>query len=180
MATKNGKPTDPSASATDGLSSFCKLLPLGEKNQNVKIPSFTNGIRTSLINARTMTRVDDEHMEMEKMDILLKGDTDGKDLSVKMRTATYHMPSSVISSDQRSRVSRNDFQLEGDSLVFDTRTQEGKMVGHVEMIIFDADMLKSKSADSAGAENKSKEKPEKTEAAPTSGATPNAESKETK
>jgi hypothetical protein len=160
---KDGKPVTPAASPTDGLSAFCRLLPLGEKNQNVKIPSFTDGIRTSLINARTMTRVDDDHMEMEGMDMLLKGETDGQDLSVKLHVATYDMPSAVLSSDQRSRVSRNDFQIEGDSLVFDTHTQQGKMVGHVQMIIFDSDMLKGKSQDTTKPDNKPTEKADKEE-----------------
>ena len=138
---KDGKPAAKPADPSDGLSSFCRLLPLGQKNLDVKIPSFTDGRLTSLIKSHTMTRVDDDHMEMEKMDVVLKGQTEATDMNVKMRTAVYHMPTSVLSSDDRSRVSRNDFQIEGDSLVFDTRTQQGKMAGHVEMIIYDSAKL---------------------------------------
>ena len=124
-----------------------------------------------------MTRVDDDNMDMEKMDILLKGEADAKDLSVKLRTAIYHMPAGVLKSDKRSRVSRDDFQIEGDSLVFDTHTQQGKMVGHVQMIIFDADTLKGKPADAPKAGEKTDAQPEKKT---TDGTAAREEKKETK
>jgi hypothetical protein len=51
------------------------------------------------------------------------------------------MPSQILSSETRSRVSREDFDLQGDSMIFDTRTGQGKMTGNVRMVIFDADSL---------------------------------------
>lgn len=126
------------ADATQGLGAFGMLLPLGQKNLDVKIPSFKDGLPSSLIRAGSMTRLDDEYMEMEKLDIRLFGQIREKDVRVQLVTGEYHMPTQMLSSEQRSRISREDFQLEGDTLIFDTVTQQGKMVGNVQMVIFDS------------------------------------------
>lgn len=127
------------AQVTQGLGAFGKVLPVGEKNLDVKIPSFKDGLPSSTLRAGSMTRVDDENMQMERMDIRLYGETHDKDVRIQLPTAVYHMPSQILSSITRSRVSRDDFDLQGDSMIFDTRTQQGKMVGNVRMVIYDAD-----------------------------------------
>jgi len=124
--------------SAQGLGAFGMLLPLGQKNLDVKIPSFKDGLPSSLIRAGSMTRLDDEYMEMEKLDIRLFGEVREKDVRVQLVTGEYHMPTQLLSSEQRSRISRVDFQLEGDKMVFDTKTQQGKMTGNVQMVIFDS------------------------------------------
>lgn len=124
--------------SAQGLGPFGKVLPVGEKNLDVKIPSFKDGVPTSTIVAKTMMRLDDENMGMEGMVIRLYGESHDKDLRISLITANYHMPSQILSSDKRSRVSRNDFDLQGDSMIFDTRTRQGTMTGNVRMVISDA------------------------------------------
>lgn len=138
-ATADAQPADP----TGGLQSFCKMLPVGQKNAGVKIPSFTDGVPTSIITSKTMTRLDDENMAMEGMNIKLFDQKSGrsKDLNVRLKTGNYHMPTQLLNSETRSRIERMDFTLDGDSLVFDTTTQQGKLTGNVRMVIFDADTL---------------------------------------
>ncbi len=126
------------ADDAQGLGAFGMLLPLGQKNLDIKIPSFKEGLPSSLIRAGSMTRIDDEFMEMEKLDIRLFGENREKDVRVQLVTGEYHMPTQLLSSDKRSRISRTDFQLEGDTMIFDTKTQQGKMIGNVEMVIFDS------------------------------------------
>jgi hypothetical protein len=135
------------AEATQGLGGFGKLLPLGQKNIDVKIPSFKDGRPSSLLRAGSMTRIDDENMLMEKLDIRLYGLQQDKDVRVQLITGTYHMPTQVLGSEQRSRISRADFEIEGDTMIFDTRTQQGKMTGNVQMIIFDSDSLMGATAE---------------------------------
>lgn len=147
-----------------GLGSFGKLLPLGQKNRDVKIPSFRDGNPSSFIRATTMTRLDDEKMEMERLDIRMYGETEERDLRIMLPTATYHMVTEVLSSEERSRISRKDFDLQGDTLIFDTHTQQGKMTGHIHMIIHDSDSFRqqpNKPAASGGAEAVQPKPPEK-------------------
>jgi lipopolysaccharide export system protein LptC len=128
--------------AGQGLGSFGKLLPLGQINRDVKIPSFREGNPSSFIRAATMTRLDDQKMDMERLDIRMYGETAERDMRIMMPTATYHMETEVLSSEDRSRISRKDFDLQGDTLIFDTRSQQGKMTGHIHMIIRDADSFR--------------------------------------
>lgn len=136
QAPVSGMPAPPDSA--QGLGAFGMLLPLGQKNLDVKIPSFKDGLPSSLMRAGSMTRIDDEYMEMEKLDIRMFGDVREKDVRVQLITGEYHMPTQLLSSEQRSRISREDFQLEGDALVFDTKSQQGKMTGNVKMVIFDS------------------------------------------
>ncbi len=129
------------AQNSQGLGAFGRVLPLGEKNLDVKIPSFKDGVPSSTVRAQTMTRLDDDNMEMEGMDIRLFGETHDRDVRISLPTANYHMPTQILSSDKRSRVSRSDFDLQGDSMIFDTRTRQGTMTGNVRMVIHDMDSL---------------------------------------
>lgn len=128
--------------SVQGLGAFGKMLPLGQRNVDVKVPSFRDGVPSSFLRAATMTRLDDEHMEMEQLDIRMYGPVRERDLRIKLHTASYHMPTEVLSSNERSRISREDFDLQGDTLIFDTRTQQGKMTGHIHMVIHDSDSLR--------------------------------------
>lgn len=149
-AEKSGAPAGIPTETAQGLGSFGKMLPLGEKNHRVRIPSFREGVPSSFVRAATMTRLDDERMDMEDLDIRMYGATRDKDLRIMMPAATYHMSTEVLSGNQRSRIDRDDFRLEGDTLVFDTRTQQGKMTGNIHMIIHDADSLKQQPAKPSG------------------------------
>lgn len=148
--------TEAPPQVTQGLGAFGKVLPVGEKNLDVKIPSFKDGIPSSTVRAGSMVRMDDDNMQMEKMDIRLYGETHDKDVRIQLATAIYHMPSQILASNTRSRVSRDDFDLQGDSMVFDTRTQQGKMVGNVRMVIYDSDSFAPQPK--AGTESKKEDK----------------------
>jgi hypothetical protein len=151
---------------TTGLLAFGKMLPLGQAHKDMEIPSFKNGAPSSMLQAKTMTRTDAENMFLERMDIWMYGPPGEaeKDLRVQLRTAIYHMPSNIIASEERSRITRSDFDLQGDSLIFDTATGQGKMVGNVKMILHDASSLtKAASGTSAPPAAGTKEDTEKTE-----------------
>ncbi|QIF02056.1 hypothetical protein [Roseimicrobium sp. ORNL1] len=154
------KPKEAAASAataqgpavpTTGLYAFGKMLPLGQAHRDMEIPSFKNGAPSSMLQAKTMTRTDEENMFLEQMNIWMygpPGEAD-KDLRVQLRTAIYHMPSNIIASEERSRITRSDFDLQGDSLIFDTASGQGKMVGNVTMVLHDASSL-TKAASGTG------------------------------
>ena len=139
--------------AGEGLASFGKILPVGQQNIDVRIPSFSDGVPSSIIRAVTMTRVDENQMNMEKLDIRLIDNLRQNDLRVQLPTATFNMGTNVLTSQQRGRISREDFQIEGDTLIYDTNTGQAKMTGHVHMIIFDTDSFKKK-PDDAGVKPK--------------------------
>jgi hypothetical protein len=140
-AGKNGT-ADIAAAAMEqtnnGLKAFGDMIPLGLRNKGVRIPAFEEGKPSSLITADWMTRVDDNRLFGEQMRIHLFGAAQPEDVHVDLNTGTYNMDNQVLSSNERSKVTRSDFKIEGDGLVFDTKTSQGKMVGNVKMTIYDA------------------------------------------
>lgn len=145
---------------SSGFDTIGSMIPEGIKNLKVRIPGFDAGRNTSLITAKAMTRVNPQEIFAEEMTIFLFHEQEKDNVRVDLRTGTYHMDSKLLTSNQRSKVTRSDFQIEGDTMVFDTTTSQGKMAGRVHMTIYDSSSLAPKPAqpvpDTAKAEPQTK------------------------
>ena len=131
-------PTDP------GMGAFLQMVPLGTVNKGAVIPAFdSTGRRTSLITADVIRRVDDVRIYAEKLVVQMFNADPKNDMRIDLRTAFYQMAGQggILRSTERSRVTRADFQIEGDSLIFDTAKNQGSMTGNIHMVIFDSGSL---------------------------------------
>ncbi len=139
FATAQQSPPDDS-----GISAFLQMVPPGAVNKGAVIPSFdSTGRRTSLITADMLRRVDDQRIYAEKLVVQMFNVDTKNDVRIDLKTAFYQMAGSggVLRSTERSRVSRADFQIEGDGLIFDTAKNQGRMTGNIHMVIFDSSTL---------------------------------------
>lgn len=127
-----------------GFDTIGSMIPEGIKNLKVRIPGFEAGRNTSLITAKSMTRVNPQEIFAEEMTIYLYHEQEKDNVRVDLRTGTYHMDTKLLTSQERSKVTRSDFQIEGDTMVFDTTTSQGKMAGRVHMTIYDSGSLAPK------------------------------------
>jgi hypothetical protein len=129
--------------ADSGVGAFLRMVPLGAVSKGAEIPSFDeNGRRTSLITAAVVRRIDDERLYAEKLVVQMFNSNPKNDVRIDLKTAFYHMSGGgVLRSTERSRVSRADFEIEGDSLIFDTAKNQGRMTGNIRMVIFDIGSL---------------------------------------
>jgi len=124
-----------------GMGAFLHMVPLGTVNKGAVIPSFdSTGRRTSLITADVLRRVDDERIFAENLVVQMFNADPKNDVRIDLKTAFYQMAGEggVLRSTERSRVTRADFQIEGDSLIFDTAKNQGRMTGNIHMVIFDS------------------------------------------
>lgn len=129
--------------ADSGMGAFLQMVPPGAVNRGAVIPSFdATGRRTSLITADMLRRVDDERIYAENLVVQMFNADPKKDVRIDLKTAFYQM-AGVLRSTERSRVSRADFEIEGDSLIFDTGKNQGRMTGNIHMVIFDSSALSS-------------------------------------
>ncbi|MDZ4288757.1 MAG: hypothetical protein U0984_12405 [Prosthecobacter sp.] len=129
-----------------GMSAFGRLVPLGYVNRQVRIPSFADdGKIATTLTAETLIRIDDDRLQAGKCTIEIAGKRREEDIRVDLMSAIYYMSDRTLRSGDRSQVSRSDFRVEGDSMVFDTQSSIGRMKGHVRTIIFDTDALSGKS-----------------------------------
>lgn len=121
-----------------GMAAFMRMIPLGAESKGAVIPSFdVSGRRTSLITADVIRRIDDERLYAEGLVVQMFSPDPASTLRVDLHTAFYHTQSAVLRSTEHSRVTRADFEMEGDTLVFDTATKQGRMTGNIQMVIFD-------------------------------------------
>lgn len=133
-----------SAPADSGMAAFLQMVPPGAVNEGAVIPSFdSTGRRTSLITADVLRRVDDERIYAENLVVQMFNADPKSDVRIDLKTAFYQMSGEggVLRSTERSRVSRADFEIEGDSLIFDTARNQGRMTGNIHMVIFDSSSL---------------------------------------
>ncbi len=133
-----------SGKGDNGLESIGSLIPEGVKKVNVKIPGFDQGRPSSLVTADTMTRVNPNELYAEGVVIHLYGKEPKSNMRVDMKTATYHLDTKILVSDDRSKVTRSDFTVEGDHVVYDTTTSKGTMKGNVHMVIYNASSMAPK------------------------------------
>jgi hypothetical protein len=120
------------------MSAFGKMIPAGFVNRDVIIPSFDEaGKKTSELHAATLTRIDEEHLQATQVTISIQAEDPAQNMRVDLPSAVFHLGDEILRSDERSTVTRSDFETSGDTLVFDTRTSVGSMTGRVRTLIFD-------------------------------------------
>jgi len=130
--------------ADSGIGAFLKMVPPGAVNKGAVIPSFdAAGHRTSLITADMLRRVDDERIYAENLVVQMFNADPKNDVRIDLKTAFYQMAGGggVLRSTERSHVSSPTFDIEGDSLIFDTAKNQGRMTGNIHMVIFDSSTL---------------------------------------
>ena len=112
-----------------------RFMPLNKPNLRVKIPQFKNGEIDCVIKADEMTRVDDENVKIENMEIDFFESGD-KEMQVLFQSAKYNFLKNKINSNNKTQVIRpHYFTLTGDSLEFDVEQKQGRMVGKVRMVL---------------------------------------------
>ena len=133
-----------SAPADSGISAFLQMVPPGSVNKGAVIPSFdSTGHRTSLITADMLRRVDDERIYAENLVVQMFNANPKNDMRIDLKTAFYQMAGigGLLRSTERSHVSSPTLDIEGDSLIFDTAKNQGRMTGNIHMVIFDSSTL---------------------------------------
>ena len=124
-----------SNSLADGI---VQSVPLGVENKGFVLPSFDSaGRRTSLITAGVVRRVDDQRLYAEQFTWQQFAVDPSKNLRIDLPTAFYNLATSTLRGMQGGKVSRSDFQLEGQRFIFDTRTNQATVEGNIRMVIFD-------------------------------------------
>jgi hypothetical protein len=136
--TARAVPVNPAA-----LGGLDQLLPVGKSAEGVKLPTLSEeGRLLSVTRIEKVTRIDEENYGIEGLRIVsfdperLDPQT-GKPLSTTMEVlkGTYHGPTKTLKSDHPCKMTKPEFDLTGDSLVYQSAEGIGVMKGNVKMII---------------------------------------------
>lgn len=111
-------------------------LPINEIARAVKIPQTgLEGELLSQLMAAKIKRIDQDHVEMETMNLDLF-QADGKsDFHIIVPTSIFNLKTRIIHSDYPVTVRTQEFELTGERMEFDTVERTGKLMGKVHMRI---------------------------------------------
>ncbi|MCB1063153.1 MAG: LPS export ABC transporter periplasmic protein LptC [Verrucomicrobiae bacterium] len=140
--------TPESEGAEDEGSNMAALFPIGRVFEGVKIPSYSGDALGSVIHADYMRRADDEHLEMEMLEIVVynAGEADSRILTDR---AIYDMKAKTLRSTTPAKIVQKQFEMRGDRMFFDSITRVGHMDGNVKTLIYQVDQFVSPSSPSA-------------------------------
>ena len=123
-------------------------LPIGQEAKGLVLPDYdTNGKLRARFEAGTAKRVDAERILFSTLKMTTYTPEEQPDLSIEMPQSTLHMTSRVISSEERTTITRADFSISGDKMSFDTNSRQGTLVGNVKMVISGESTLMDKPAE---------------------------------
>jgi hypothetical protein len=135
-----------SASPGEGEQSLTNIpLPIGHEAKGLTLPDFDKDgrLRGKFI-AGAAKRLDQDHVAFSDLKITTYTEENKVDLQIAMRTSTFDLTTKILSSQERTTVSRADFNVVGDSAIFDTNARTSRMIGNVKMVITDQSSLMKK------------------------------------
>jgi hypothetical protein len=131
------KPDDPNKKKQSKESKFTVPIPVGHDAQGVRLPSFDrDGKLQMMFSIGIARRVDEDHLSMEKTFLETYNKDGSLDLSVQLKTSLLDLNTRIVTSNEPATVRRQDFEVTGDKMEFNTKTHAGKFTGHVRMTIY--------------------------------------------
>jgi hypothetical protein len=125
---------------TQGEETGLSAIPLvvGHEAKGLVLPDFDlQGHLRGRFEAVTARRIDQEHVEFDNLKMVTYVENEKPDLELNMSTGVLNLETHVLDSKARSKIKRADFEIEGDSMRFNTETREGTLIGNVKMTITD-------------------------------------------
>jgi hypothetical protein len=134
---KKGKFVRAKPSASPGAQSLTNIpLPVGHEAKGLVLPDFgTDGRLRGKFAAKIARRIDEGHVGFQELEILTYTPESQPDLQIDMHTGVLDLKTRILSSKERTMIKRADFNIEGDSVQFDTDKRIGRLTGNVKMVL---------------------------------------------
>lgn len=142
---KKAHPTEPDAPPK----AIDVPVPKGHDAKGLKIPYFgTDGKLQMTFNIGVASRLDDEHIQMSDLQVETFDDEGQHEMAIDLPSSVLDLTTSVISTKVHVTIRRADFELTGESMVFNTKTRQGGLGGSVRMLIYNLEDETSGASDS--------------------------------
>lgn len=114
-------------------------IPKGHQIRGLRLPNIDHmGVLHHEFSAAMANRIDEDHIQFTNMKILFYDTDTGKpDVQVDSEESVLNLDSHVMTSDQEVQITRSDFQITGQSMIFDTWKRTGELQGDIHMVIHD-------------------------------------------
>ena len=125
-------------------------IPKGHDSKGLKIPYFDSAGKLQMtFNIGVATRLDDSHVRMADLQVETFDDTGASEMFIQLPTSVLNLDTRVISAQTHVTIKRDDFELTGEAIEFNTQTKQGKLAGGVRMLIYDLNEM-SESEEKSG------------------------------
>ncbi len=106
----------------------------------LRIPYFTpDGKRQMNFTIGVASRIDEDHIDMKDLKVETFDENEEHEMDIDLPTAIFNTETSVITSRQHVTIHRDDFDLTGECMIFNTLTKQGGLGGNVHMLIYNLD-----------------------------------------
>jgi hypothetical protein len=106
-------------------------IPVGEPVSGIKIPQYDEEGKLSMtLLAGKARKLDDRKVEFENLKIRFT-DKEGKEILVEIPHALLDTETRLLNADSKTVISRDDFDIDGDNVEFDTVSRTGRFKGRV-------------------------------------------------
>ena len=124
-------------------------IPVGHDVKGLRVPIRNEeGQMQFRMDIAWARRLDEQNVEMHSSVIqTYDEDTHKPSAKVELQNSVMNMETNIITSHDPVIVSREDFRLTGDSMEFNTKTRQGKVIGNVRLILYNRDELANKKSD---------------------------------
>lgn len=115
-------------------------MPNGRDAKGIKIPyRDSEGKLKMRFDIGVAKKVDDTHVEMSELQIQTYDENEEPDMTIDLPTSTLDLKTSVITAHHPVTIKREDFELHGNTMIFNTKTKQGGLGGKVRMLIYNLD-----------------------------------------
>jgi hypothetical protein len=106
------------------------------------VPYFSSdGKRQMNFRIAVATRTGDTTVNLQNMQIETFNDHEEHEMDIDLPNSDLNTDTNIITTRHHVKIDRDDFELTGDAMIFNTVTKQGGLSGNVHMIIYD---MKSK------------------------------------
>lgn len=124
-------------------------LPIGHEAKGIVLPDYDlQGRLQARFEAAIAKRIDGERIQFTGLKMTtFRPETSAPDLNIDMPSSVLDLTTRVITSQERTTITRADFNITGDTMRFDTAARQGTLTGNVKMVITDQSHLMGKTGE---------------------------------
>ncbi len=116
-------------------------MPVGREFRGVAIPSYTNDKLKSVLTADSVTRVDEQFLDLVNLVVHVHNAEGKPETTISMDEAAYDLVSGELRSKTPSTIEQPRFTMTGDTMTFQTGSQVARLVGNVRLVVPDAGQI---------------------------------------
>lgn len=105
--------------------------------KGLRIPYFdSEGKKQMVFTIGVASRIDDEHIGMTETQVETFDEDGESEMTIDLPKSELNVNTNVISTKKHVVIKREDFQISGETMIFNMKTRQGTLGGGVKMLIY--------------------------------------------